>query len=215
MKLNQLIIAIACITITTSCVNLKYTNYGRPFDFLKAKNDYISIHKKSNSMTPQLTIVEELSTINTLETIDTTSLNTVINNAADTLFFENNISSNTIKNDTIQPSVNVAIKEINRNEKVTFRKVVEKTKTIRKLLPNSNSAVTKTQSKANDLFENEVFQAILTILGIYLGLVIFIMIVLKISFVTALIPAAIYLLLMCLGSLVFCLLLLWFINSIF
>lgn len=46
LNYKYLLLFVLSVLSFASCVNLRYTDYGRPFDFLKAKNNY---HKVSTT----------------------------------------------------------------------------------------------------------------------------------------------------------------------
>lgn len=46
--LNVLLFVTLSTVLFQSCISLRYTDYGKPFDFLKAKNDFVKRHGSSS-----------------------------------------------------------------------------------------------------------------------------------------------------------------------
>jgi hypothetical protein len=46
-QLTYPLIGLMLMLLLGSCINLRYTDYGKPFDFLKAKNQYVKTKKQS------------------------------------------------------------------------------------------------------------------------------------------------------------------------
>lgn len=120
---------IATIAVLSSCTNLRYTDYGKPLDFLKAKRDVV----KPQGKVDQETILVE-NTKKSKESTVNTSTKTIENEVSATENVVSEVTSTTTittEIETKNPSIEVAIDTKKESKKSTENTIPSTTNTSR------------------------------------------------------------------------------------
>jgi hypothetical protein len=170
------------VALVSSCKNLHYTNYGRPFDFLKLNNDYFIKNKTPYTDQPSLIFKNDSSSIQDYKIDVTTPVDVTIKTPSESeneFIFENKSGEFSKEKPHKIPASTTIQSDIQNNRPARPKNYIS--------LPS----ILKVKSQKNVTLKKHTIIDVLILIGIFTFFTLFFMLVFKITFWLAIIIAGI------------------------